>query len=131
MSQLSDQDLAAIAELHERWIRLELAGNSLQLIAFCTDDIRWVPPDSPPLAGRLAITRYLEHNRVDLKDVQVSDVVVGGAGSIAYLTSNFTSRYTTQHSTDNLESAGTHVWILRKEREQWHVAVVTWSLWVP
>lgn len=129
MSQLSDRDIAAIVKVHDRWIEAELTGNNAQLIDFCTDDVRWIPSGSPPLAGKGAIARYLDFNRVDVKEVRTTEVVICGNDSVAYLTSNFSTRYTSQHSTEIVESTGTHVWILRKEAEQWRVAVVTWSLW--
>ena len=129
MPQLSDHDLKAILELHDRWLEEELAGNEAQIISFCTDSVRWMPPGIPPLEGKHAIAQYLDNNRVDLQEVTFTRTTVHGNDSVAYLMSEFSSRYFTQDSSEIQESTGTHLWILRKEAELWRVAVVTWSLW--
>lgn len=129
MAQLPDQDITAIRELHDRWLKAELAGDDSQIIAVCADDIKWIPPDLPPLQGKAAIAEYLDNNRVALKEIQIANTSVYGSGSIAYLISNFCSRYVSQQSSEIQESTGTHLWILRKEAECWQVVVVAWSSW--
>ena len=130
MSELSGQDVNAIDEVHRRWIREELAGNSSQVIEFCTDDVRWIPPNAPPLVGKEAIAKYLDDNSVELKDVQVKDVLIRGSDSVAYLTSGYQSRFVVEGQTDVQECTGTHLWILRKTGDGvWRVAIVAWSSW--
>lgn len=129
MPQLSDDDLKAIVELHDRWLEEELAGNDAYIISFCMDSVRWMPPGIPPLEGKHAIAQYLDNNRVDLQEVTFTRTTVHGNDSVAYLMSDFSSRYFTQHSSEIHESNGTHLWILRKEAELWRVAVVAWSSW--
>ena len=129
MPQLSDHDLKAIIELHDRWLEEELAGNEAQIISFCTDSVRWMPPGVPPLEGKEAIAQYLENNRVDLQGVTFTRTTVEGNDSVAYLMSDFSARYFTQASSEIQESTGMHLWILHKEAEVWRVAVVAWSSW--
>ena len=130
MSELSGQDVDAIEEIHNRWIRKELAGNSSQVIELCTDDVRWIPPNSPPLVGKGAIAQYLNESSVELKDVNVKEVVICGSGSVAYLTSGYHSRFVVEGDTEMQEATGTHLWVLRKTRGgAWRVAIVAWSLW--
>ncbi|MCM3901841.1 MAG: DUF4440 domain-containing protein [Pyrinomonadaceae bacterium] len=132
MSELSDQDLEAIEEIHNYWIREELAGNGSRVIELCTDDVRWMPPNAPPLVGKPAIAQYLSDSTVGLKDVQAGDVVICGSGSVAYLTSSYHSRFVVEGGWELQEAAGTHLWILRKTGGgAWRVAVVAWSLWGP
>ncbi len=128
MSELCEQDVEAIEEIHNHWIREELAGNSSRVIELCTDDVRWIPPSAPPLVGKEAIAQYLSDNTVDLKDLQVEDVVIGGSSSVAYLTSNYHSRFVVEGSSELQEATGTHLWILRKTViGAWRVAIVAWS----
>ena len=130
MSELSDQDVEAIEEIHNYWIREELAGNSSRIIELCTDDVRWLPPNAPPLVGKAAVAKYLNDNTVDLKDVQVGDVVISGSPTIVYLTSNYYSRFMIDGNSEMQEAVGAHLWILRKTvDERWQVAIVAWSSW--
>ena len=129
MPQLSDDDLKAILALHDRWRDEELAGNESHILSFCTDSVRWLPPGIPPLEDKHAIAQYLENNRVDLHKVVFTRTSVDGNDSVAYLTSDFSSRYSLPGSSEIHECTGTHLWILRKEAGLWRVAVVTWSSW--
>lgn len=130
MSELSDQDLEAIEAIHNRWIREELAGNSARVIELCTDDVRWIPPNAPPLVGKEAIAQYLSDSTVRLKDVHVGDLVIHGSKSVVYLTGNYHSRFVVESGSEMQEATGTHLWILRKTvGGAWRVAIVAWSSW--
>ena len=132
MSELSDEDIDAIEEIHNYWIKEELAGNSSRVIELCTDDVRWIPPNAPPLVGKEAIARYLSDSRVLLKEVQVGDVVIRGSRSLVYLTSNYRSRFIVEAGSEMEEAVGAHLWILRKTMSGvWRVAIVAWSSWEP
>jgi uncharacterized protein (TIGR02246 family) len=130
MSELSDQDVEAIEAIHDQWIREELAGNSSQIVELCTNDVMWIPPDAPPLVGKEAIAQHLNDNSVNLKDVQIRDVVIRGSDSVAYLTSNYCSRFVAEGTFEMQEASGTHLWVLRNTGAGvWRVAVVAWSSW--
>lgn len=132
MSELPSQDLDAIEEVHNRWVREELAGDSSQVIELCTDDVRWIPPNAPPLVGKEAIAQYLSDSTVGLKDVLAGDVMICGSGSVAYLTSSYHSRFVVEGGSELQEATGTHLWILRKTAGgAWRVAIVAWSSWEP
>lgn len=128
MSELTSQDLEAIEEVHNRWIKEELSGESSNIIELCTDDVTWMPPNEPPLLGKKAIAQYLSDSTVDLKDVQAGDVVIRGSGSVAYLTSNYRCRFMDEGGSEIQETTGTHLWILRKiGNGDWRIVIVTWS----
>jgi uncharacterized protein (TIGR02246 family) len=74
VSELSSHDLQAIADLHKRWIDAELAGDSLAVLRLCTDDVVWIPPDSPVLEGREAIIRWLKRAEVQIISIEISDL---------------------------------------------------------
>jgi len=130
MTALSEEDLNTIRDLHDIWIAKELEGKGSEIIDLCTEEVHWLPPDGPPIVGKEEIANYLAAERVKLLTVNASDVSIHGSGSIAYLISNYTTRYLTEgHSEVAHEAKGTHLWVLRKEEDDWRVAVVTWSSW--
>lgn len=128
MSGLSSNDLQAIMDVQKRWIEAELAGDSLAVLRLCMDDVVWIPPDSPMLGGREAITRWLKGKKVEIKSIEVTDVRIGGSGTVAYKTGNYTTRYIAVGRSEVVEVKGTHLWILQKmANSDWRVAIVTWS----
>ena len=130
MSELSGQDVDSIREIHNRWIRAELAGDSSCIVELCADDVRWMPPNAPPLVGKHAIANYLNDDTVGLKQIQVKDVVIHGSGSLAYLSGNYHSQFVVSGGFVMQEARGTHLWIVRKtECGEWRVAVLAWSSW--
>jgi uncharacterized protein (TIGR02246 family) len=130
MADLTERDKELIAEIHKRWIAAELSGHISEVIELSTDDVTWLPPQSSPLVGKEAIAQYLQQNEVDLKDIQISNLVINGNDTVAYLISNYSSRYVLAGTSETQEARGTHLWILRKARDGgWRVAVVTWSSW--
>jgi ketosteroid isomerase-like protein len=129
MSELSNPDLQTIEEIHTHWISEELAGNSVEIVELCTNDVVWVPPNAPALVGKEAIKQYLNDNSGELKDIQIRDVVIRGNESVAYLTSNYWSRYVAEGTSGMQEATGSHLWVLSKTAGVWQVAVVAWSLY--
>jgi uncharacterized protein (TIGR02246 family) len=130
LAKLADQDVEAIKSIHDRWIAKELAGKSSQIVDLCTNDIQWIPPDARPVVGREAVANYLDAIKAEIKEVEITDLWIRGSDSVAYLTSNYRSRFLTEGISEMHEVTGTHLWLLRKEqRGDWRVAVVTWSSW--
>jgi uncharacterized protein (TIGR02246 family) len=130
MLELSDQDREAIEMLHHQWIVEELAGNATEVIELCTEDVKWIPPNSPPLETKDAISRYLKANSVDLKGIQIKDLEIRGSDKIAFLIANYCARFSVEGETQPQESTGTHLWVLRKTAEGgWLVAAITWNSW--
>ncbi len=130
MFQLPEQDVAAIEEVHDRWIAAELTEDLSRVIELCTEDVSWIPPNAAPISGKEAIIRYLSENNAILKDIQVEDLVIRGSGSLAYLTSNYRTRFVDAGGSEIQVATGTHLWILRRSEDgRWRVAIVTWSSW--
>lgn len=129
MTAFSDQDLNNIKDLHRRWILKELEGNEAEVVDLCTADVMWLVPDTPPIVGKEEIAKYLAINRAKFETIDVIDHSVEGSGSIAYLTSNYRARYIAEGLSEVQEAKGTHLWVLRKEGDDWLVAVVTWNSW--
>ena len=129
MTEISRQDLNKIKDVHDLWIAKELEGNGSEVIDLCTLDIQWLPPNEPPIVGKEEIARYLGTHSTKIELIDISDLCIHGNDSLAYLISNYRTHYLTEGHSEPHESTGTHLWILRKERDDWRVAVVTWSAW--
>jgi len=88
----------------------------------------WIPPDSPALEGREAITRWLKGTEVEIKSIEVTDLRIRGNGTVAYKTGNYFTAYKVSSSSEVIGVKGTHLWILQKfGNGEWRVAIVTWS----
>ena len=129
MTAITDQDLNDIKDLHRRWIAMELEGNEAGVVDLCTADVQLLAPDAPPIAGKAEIAKYLATHHGKLETIDVTDPFVEGNGSIAYLMSNYRTRYIAHGLSEVQEATGTHLWVLRKVGDDWLVAVVTWNSW--
>jgi ketosteroid isomerase-like protein len=128
MAELSANEKLLIADLHKRWILVELSGDSSKLIEYCTDNVIWMPPHASPLLGKETIARYLNETRAHIKDVKISNLTIRGNDNVAYLTSDYSSHFVPRGQTSTQEANGSHLWVLEKHVQVWLVAVVAWSL---
>ena len=129
MTELSRQDLNKIKDVHDLWIAKEIEGNGSEVIDLCTQDIQWLPPNDPPILGKEQIAKHLAAHPTKVESIDISDRFIHGSGSLAYLISNYRTHYLTEGHAELRESTGSHLWVLRKEGDDWRVAVVTWSAW--
>jgi uncharacterized protein (TIGR02246 family) len=127
MLTLPEKDIEAIEQIHLRWIEAEKSGNALEVLRFCTDDVRWMVPGSEVLVGKEAAS-LLVHTGTEIVDIQTADVQVCGSGDLAYKTSKYTTRFVSEGRDGEQVSRGSHLWILRKQdNDEWKVALVTWQ----
>ena len=127
MLTLPEKDIEAIEQIHRRWIDAELSGKALEVLRFCTDDVRWMVPGSEVLVGKEAVS-LLVHTGAGIVDIQTADVEVCGSGEVAYKTSKYTTRFVAEGGDSEQVARGSHLWILHKQdNEEWKVALVTWQ----
>ena len=127
MFPLPTDDIDAIWHIHHRWIELELAGNGLAVLQFCTSDVRWLVPNAEMIVGKEAARSLLDSD-VQIVELTTEQVEITGCGQLAYKTSRYTTRFTTSENTEILTASGTHLWILHKQpNAEWKVALVTWQ----
>jgi ketosteroid isomerase-like protein len=119
--------LAAVRQLHEAWLAAELNGDIEGVLALCTSDVRWLAPGSGMLVGMEAGRRLLTNTQVELQNIVASDLHVEISGELAYKTSRYETRYRLPGEGKLRLARGTHLWILRRERAEWRVALVTWQ----
>ena len=127
---MTADDVASLAvrQLHEAWLAAELSGDIEGILALCTADVRWLAPGSGMLTGLEAGRRLLTDTQVELEDIVTSDLHVEISGDLAYKTSRYETRYRLPGEGKLHLARGTHLWIIRRERAEWHVALVTWQV---
>ena len=69
MLTLREKDIEAIEQIHRRWIEAELSGNALEVLRFCTDDVRWMVRGSEVLVGKEAASPLLVHTGTEIVDI--------------------------------------------------------------
>lgn len=126
-SALSNSDLEAIRGVHEDWIAAELRGDWHAVLALCTDDVRWLAPNSPIVEGKDAGRRFFEDSLVRLEEIRTTDMRVDGTEKLAYKTCRYETRFRAQSGSGQGVAQGTHLWILRRVEGRWKVALVTWQ----
>ncbi|WP_413163573.1 YybH family protein [Capilliphycus salinus ALCB114379] len=132
MSNLSDEDLTAIQDIHEKWILAEKQGKSIDVLQYCTEDVRWMVPNSSILEGKKAASSLLNDTSSDIIDISLGEVEISGCGNIAYKICEYKTQFKLKSSEAIEEVSGTHLWILHKqENQQWKVALVTWQFSAP
>ena len=127
MLTLPKEDIEAIEQIHRRWIEAERSGNPLDVLRFCTDEVRWMVPNSQVLVGKEAASLLL-HTGTEIVDVQTANIQICGSADIAYKTSDYTTRFVAEGTGNERVARGTHLWILHKQQNaEWKVALVTWQ----
>lgn len=130
MSELPERDLAAIRELHDRWIRAELTRDIPKLIELCTDDVRVLPPNAQVLIGKDVAAKFLAADETTVKDIRIEDLVIRGSGSVAYITARYFTKFALSSSEQTHEATGLHLWILRRTEEgTWQIEILAWTSW--
>lgn len=124
---LSNSDLEAILEVHEAWIAAELRGDPDGVLALCTDDVRWLAPNSRVVEGKGAARRLLRDTAVALESIETIELRVEGAHTLAYKTCRYETRFRAESRYGWRVARGTHLWILRRIGSGWKVALVTWQ----
>jgi ketosteroid isomerase-like protein len=128
MFNLAKKDVNAIEQLHRRWIAAEQSGNGLDVLELCTDDVRWMVPNSEVIVGKDAAKPMLADTSIKILAIETQDIDIRGSGFVAYKTSKYTTRFFMEGTQEEQVAQGTHLWILHKmKNEEWKVALVTWQ----
>jgi ketosteroid isomerase-like protein len=129
MDTLTEHDRRQIEQIHSSWINFEVAGEDSRLLALCADDIKFLPPDAPPLLGRATVAAQLECGSKRIHGIEISDCRIRGSNEIAYLTANYKTTFSSAEESPPKQLVGSHLWILQKGNGKWLVTLVSWSVW--
>lgn len=124
MAELGDKDISAIEDLHSRWIAEERRGDVQAMLDLCADDVMAMPPTAATRYGKASLAQLLESDD-PIQDLSIVNLRVHGSGSVAYLTSNYSSHLGTN---GGREFRGTRLWVLRKVGDEWRIAIMSWSV---
>ncbi len=127
MIRMNESDRNAVCQVHARWIQAELRGDCEAVLDLCTDDVRWLVPDSPVLEGKNAARRFLGSRSVSLDRIDTTDVRIEGTDALAYKTCRYETHFGEHGAAESMIARGTHLWILRRVQGRWKVALVTWQ----
>ncbi len=94
-----------------------------------TSDIELWPPDAPPVRGRSAVSEYMAHRTSKIHRVEIAERRIRGSNEVAYLTADYETTFSTIDDPNPGRVLGSHLWILRRQADQWLVALVSWSTW--
>ncbi len=131
MDELTEDSVREIEQIHSSWIEFEVAGEHPSLMALCSDDIEFWPPDAPPLLGRAAVSSRVEHGTTRIHGIEITDRRIRGSNEIAHLTASYKTTFSSAEDSTTRQALGSHLWILQKRAGTWVVTLVSWSLWHP
>ena len=128
-SLLTDEDEAAIRELHETFEAAALSRDWPTALALYADDAVQLVPEAPPVCGRAAIVERAE-DFSSVTFVERSHTIedVYGRGDIAYVWGIISQRVTWEGQDTVLEGGGRMLRILRKQPDgRWLISVEIWN----
>jgi ketosteroid isomerase-like protein len=117
--------LEEIRRVHDAWLAAELRGDVESILRLCTPDVRWLVAGRTVLEGREAGRQLLQAPDLELLALRTGDLRVEQSGALACKTSRYETRY--RSGEQERVARGTHLWILRREGDNWRVALVTWQ----
>jgi len=130
MSGLSEPAKQAITAVQQKWLECELAGDPNGVLALCTDDVVWLPPNETALHGKKAVAGWLAIRQESrIRRIEITNLQMEGNNGLAYKVANFTTSLETTGKPDEGPVKGSHLWVLREVSPgDWRVAVVAWSV---
>ncbi len=129
MDKLTEDSVREIEQIHSRWIEFEVAGEDHRLMALCSDDIEFWPPNAQPLLGRAAVSAQMAQGTTRIHCIEITDRRIRGSNGFAYLTASYKTTFSSAEDSTPRQAIGSHLWILRKRAGMWIVTLVGWSLW--
>jgi len=129
MHNLTEDNVQEIERIHSRWIAFEVAGENSRLLALCSDDIEFWPPDSPPAIGRDVIMAQINKGSEKIQSIEISERRIRGSNEIAYLTASYKTTLSSGKNPNGRETLGKHLWILQNHAGTWQISLLAWSRW--
>jgi ketosteroid isomerase-like protein len=127
--ELTQEDISEIEKIHHLWINAEVQGNSLDILNFCSDNVRWMIPNSEILIGKEAARPLLVTSNIKILEIHTDKLEIQGSQTFAYKTSRFKTRLIVLEARQEQVITGNHLWILQKSKsEEWKVTFVTWQI---
>ncbi len=122
---LSDADVTAIRAVGQAFASGIVAHDFDRVMAQRTDDIVWMVPNGPPLAGPAAVRMALDSGARATAFVITSERTEG-SGNLAYDRGSYA--YSAVMGGDTVTERGKYLQILRRQPDDtWRIALDMWS----
>jgi ketosteroid isomerase-like protein len=129
MYEAISRDVSDVERIHSTWVQCERARDIIGVLALCSDEIEFRPPDALPVIGRVAVSAYLMHGSTPIHQIEISDRRIRVSNELAYLTANYSTTFSSLEGITPKTTAGSHLWILQRQGATWLVFLVAWSVW--
>jgi uncharacterized protein (TIGR02246 family) len=128
---LSDDDVAAIISLRDRWVQAELAGDWDEWATLLTEDAVQMPPYQSAIEGRTAMKAWAEAFP-KITDVALTPIETNGRDGLAYSRGTYSITIMAEGMPEPVTDSGSYVQILRKQPDgSWRVAIGIWNSDLP
>ena len=128
---LSDEDVAAIKQMHDGLFEAVVAGDWTGLDAYTEDGVA-MPPNHPAVEGRAAIVAWNGAMTVDLVDGGGTPDVIDGRDGLAYLRGSFWYDMRLEGQPELVRYEGKLIWVLRKQPDgTWLLEAAIWNSDLP
>ncbi len=128
---LSDEDVAAIANTIDTFVRANLAGDWAAAAALFTEDAVRMPPNEPVIEGRAAIEAAMAQIE-SFTDFTATPLEIDGRGGLGYSRISFSITFTIPDMPEPVSDTGKVIVIWRKQADgSWLIAADIWNSDLP
>jgi uncharacterized protein (TIGR02246 family) len=125
----AERDIQAIAEIRERTMQAENAGDADFFNSACTEDVVAMPPGMPAFVGRDAAVGFMQFflSQFDMRIRYVSEETQID-GDTAYDRGTYAQTLTPKGGGPETTENGKYLWLYRREMDgEWKMARVMWN----
>ena len=126
---LSEEDVAAIHELFQRYDDAINAGDAESWMTLLTDDVLWMVPNQATLVSKEAVRTRVQpfFDQLDMEHTNTLEEIEG-AGEWAFVRGTYTFRVTPKAGGETSEEIGKIIYILGRQSDgSWKVARAIWN----
>jgi ketosteroid isomerase-like protein len=128
---LSDEDVAAIRQLHDGLFEAVVAGDWSVLAAYAEDGVA-MPPNHPAVEGRAAIEAWNRALPLEFVDGGGTPDVIDGRDGLAYVRGSFWYDMRPEGQPELVRYEGKLIWVLRKQPDgTWLLEAAIWNSDLP
>ena len=128
---LSDEDVAAITQMHDRLFEAVVAGDWTVMGAYAEDGVA-MPPNNPAVEGREAIIEWNSAMTADFVDGGGTPHAIDGRDGLAYLRGSFWYDMRFEGQPELVRYEGKLIWVLRKQPDgTWLLEAAIWNSDLP
>ena len=129
---LTEEEIAAVRAVGVALDEAALASDWGALAALLTEDSVFMPPNGPPVEGRVAIQEWIESMDLVMTAHTFQFTDIGGQGDFAYGRASYTETFTVGGAAPAVEDTGKVLGLLcRQPDSTWLIAAWCWNSDLP